>query len=289
MADGTENEKETKNIESSASAAQDAESNATERFRQDLHDSLSGSGNKGKIQESMDKMPMHSSDKARQEMDKLPIASGNKGEQMDKLPISGGAKEQMDKLPAGDAKKPEQMDKLPSDKKPADNNKTGKEEMDKLPSDEAKDKLDKNKDGKLDDLEKKIEEELPEQEELPTGDVIKRDENGETLVTPNGDEISVNADGSHSIKGDVKSVESKDGVTTVTLGDGSQVSFDEEGILSVQRGNQAVAFSRQNYGYGGKGGGGGSPGGFGGGGGFGDIPSMPKPIIKELLPNIKLR
>ncbi len=285
MADGTENEKETKNIESAGSAAHEAESNATERFRQDIHDSLSGASTMGKIQESMDKMPAPSGDNKgnrNQEMDKLPVVGGNKGEQMDKLPIEGGVKEQMDKLPAADNKKPEHKEKLPSDNRPSDDKKPGKEEMDKLPAD-------KNKDGKLDDLEKKNEEELPEQEKLPTGDIIKRDENGETLITPNGDEISVNDDGSHSITGDVKSVETKDGVTTVTLGDGSQVSFDQEGILSVQRGNQGVAFGRRDYGYGGKGGGGGSAGGTGGNGGLGDISSMPKPILKPLLPNAKLR
>lgn len=87
--------------------------------------------------------------------------------------------------------------------------------------------------------------------ELPTGDHLVREDGKETLFTPNGDKITVNPDGTFKVKGDVKSVEtSKDGVTTIKLGDGSEVKIDKEGILSVQRGNQAVSFPRWNQKHG---------------------------------------
>ncbi len=109
-------------------------------------------------------------------------------------------------------------------------------------------------------------------EKLPTGDHIVREDGKESLFTPNGDRITINPDGSHVIKGDVAKVETgKDGTTTVTFGDGAQVSFDQDGFLSVQRGNQGVAFGRPGKlnipkdpfepGFPGKGG-----GGMGGGG-----------------------
>jgi hypothetical protein len=289
MADGTETDKkETKNVESAASVAHEAESNAADKFRQDIQDNLGGPSNKGSLQsELMDKLPA-GGNRGLQQMDKLPVEGGNKKEAMQKLPADGSKKENMDKLPA-EAGNKEHMDKLPAqagkkehmDKLPAEAG--NKEHMDKLPAE--KEGFDKDKDGKLDDYEKKIAEELPEREELPTGDVIKRDENGETLITPNGDEISVNDDGSHSIKGDVKSVETKDGVTTVKLGDGSEVSFDEQGILSVQRGNQGVMFGRQVQDYGWGSSGGDKLGGSGGGSGGIDR----KPRIEDFLPKIKLK
>ena len=328
MADGTENEKDTKNIESSAKEAQSAEGTATDRFREELQGSMTGTSGKGAIQEAMGKMPMNERmDKmpANEQMGKLPMNERMDkmpaNEQMGKLPIN----ERMDKMPANEQmdKRPidgkpnhnEQTDKSPHDSKPNNNEQTDKKPGDIKPNeltdkpqvrtmegkDEAKDKLDKNdidKDGKLNEVEQSLAEELPEREELPTGDVIKRDDDGETLTTPNGDQISVNADGSHSIKGDVKSVETKDGVTTVTLGDGSEVSFDEEGILSVQRGNQGVAFGRHSKGgssgsggWGGGSGGGGmgtGPGGLGGIGG-GDKHGNRPPRIEDFLPKIKLK
>lgn len=104
-------------------------------------------------------------------------------------------------------------------------------------------------------MNKMASEELEDQdgvEELPTGDYIVRDDGKETLFTPNGDKIALNPDGTHTIKGDVRKVETnQDGVTTVKFGDGSEVSFDKEGFLSVQRGNQGVAFGRQGDGGGG--------------------------------------
>lgn len=218
MADGSESEntKETKNIESSASSAAEAESNATEKFRQDFRESAAGGGsipnfdsdNKPNPQEKMDKIPAENNNGSNSEsMEKKSTSSGKEGM---------GQGERMDKTPA-DKEKPgiaEKTDKLPAEK------------LDK----EGADK----KGG------------TPAFEELSTGDIIKRDTTGETLTTPNGDTISVNRDGTHKIEGDVRSVETKDGVTTVKFGDGSRVSFDEQGILSTNRGNQGVAFGRRD-------------------------------------------
>jgi hypothetical protein len=83
---------------------------------------------------------------------------------------------------------------------------------------------------------------------LPTGDLLFRQAGGERLITPNGDQVSVNPSGTFSIKGDVKSVASnKAGETTVTFADGSTVTFDKEGILGVTRDNQAVSFARKQH------------------------------------------
>lgn len=90
------------------------------------------------------------------------------------------------------------------------------------------------------------EEEKEGVEELPTGDYIVREDGKESLFTPNGDRITLNPDGTHTIKGNVKKVSSdKDGTTTVEFKDGAQVSFDNDGFLSVQRGNQGVGFGRK--------------------------------------------
>lgn len=83
---------------------------------------------------------------------------------------------------------------------------------------------------------------------LSTGDFLVREDGKETLFTPDGDRVTVNPDGTHVIKGDVKAVtNSKSGETTVTFGDGSTVSFDKEGILDVTRGKQSVSFPRFNH------------------------------------------
>ncbi len=98
-------------------------------------------------------------------------------------------------------------------------------------------------------------------EELPTGDHIVREDGKESLFTPDGDRITLNPDGSNTIKGDnvKKVVTDRDGVTTVSFKDGAEVSFDAEGFRSVTRGNQGVSFGRME----GQGGGGGGKGGDG--------------------------
>ena len=224
------------------------------------------------------------------EAEKLGLSKGDKtdnqgplkGDMMDKLsPLKGdrmdkeapGIKDHIEKVDPD--QKREIMDKL-DPKGGLEKDKFRADKMDpkdalgkdKFDADKMKDGFDKHGDKDKFDL-KELEKEIgdyddrPEREELSTGDVIKRDDEGETLNTPNGDQIALNDDGSHSIKGDVRSVDEKDGVTTVKFGDGSSVSFDKEGFRSVQRGNQGVAFSRR---YNGGGGSGGNDGNHGGGG-----------------------
>lgn len=80
-------------------------------------------------------------------------------------------------------------------------------------------------------------------EELPTGDVLDRQKGKQRLLTENGDVISLNQDGTFSVKGDVKSVNTtKDGVTTVTLADGEKVTFDKDGFRSIRKDDRAVFF-----------------------------------------------
>ncbi len=83
---------------------------------------------------------------------------------------------------------------------------------------------------------------------LKTGDIMVREDGKETLYTPAGDKVTVNPDGSYAVKGDVKSVNTnKNGETTISFADGSRVSLDKEGLLGVERGNQAVSFPRLNF------------------------------------------
>lgn len=85
-------------------------------------------------------------------------------------------------------------------------------------------------------------------EQLSTGDYLVRDEGKQSLFTPNRDHITINPDGTHEIKGDIRKTSTdKNGVTTVEFADGASVSFDKEGFLSVQRGNEGVAFSRKSH------------------------------------------
>ena len=78
-------------------------------------------------------------------------------------------------------------------------------------------------------------------EKLSTGDYIIRENNKSILFTPNGDRITVNGDGTSSIKGDVKEVSTdKNGVTTVKFQDGSSASFDKQGFTEIKRGGESV-------------------------------------------------
>lgn len=80
---------------------------------------------------------------------------------------------------------------------------------------------------------------------LSTGDHIVREDGKETLFTPNGDRVTVNPDGTHSIKGEVSKVSSdRDGTVNVQFADGGKVSLDRKGILSVERDGQAIHFGR---------------------------------------------
>ncbi|MBX9689301.1 MAG: hypothetical protein K2X27_21505 [Candidatus Obscuribacterales bacterium] len=82
-------------------------------------------------------------------------------------------------------------------------------------------------------------------EKLPTGDHIVREDGKETLFTPNGDRVSVNPDGTSTVKGDLKKILSdRDGSSTVYFADGAIVSYDANGIRSVSRDGQGIGFAR---------------------------------------------
>lgn len=81
--------------------------------------------------------------------------------------------------------------------------------------------------------------------ELATGDTIeKRSDGTQILKTPNGDKVTVNPDGSHKIEGNVKEIKQNGDFTEITFADGAKVSMDKQGIRTVERGDQGVAFSR---------------------------------------------
>lgn len=76
---------------------------------------------------------------------------------------------------------------------------------------------------------------------LATGDYLVKEDGRQSLFTPNGDRVTINPDGTHVIKGDVRKVTSgKDGTTTVEFADGATVSFDKIGFTEVTRGKETV-------------------------------------------------
>lgn len=81
--------------------------------------------------------------------------------------------------------------------------------------------------------------------ELPTGDTIeKRSDGTQILKTPAGDKLQVNPDGSFSVEGKVNGISHKGEFTEINFADGAVVTMDKKGILTVERADQAVAFSR---------------------------------------------
>mgnify|MGYP003384688074 CR=1 FL=1 len=88
-------------------------------------------------------------------------------------------------------------------------------------------------------------------EDLPTGDVLIKDGKSQHLLMPNGDRLTVNADGSYALKSkDIVKVKSEGGITRLSYANGDSVEFDKHGIRSVQRGKESVAFARPNEGHG---------------------------------------
>lgn len=81
--------------------------------------------------------------------------------------------------------------------------------------------------------------------ELPTGDTLVRQGGREYLFMPNGDRLTVNGNGSFNLRANGPvDVSSKGDVTTIKYPNGDSVSFDPQGVLSVQRGQEAVNFGR---------------------------------------------
>jgi hypothetical protein len=80
---------------------------------------------------------------------------------------------------------------------------------------------------------------------LPTGDTLeKRADGTQILRTPNGDKLRFNPDGSFSVEGNVKGISQKGQFTEIDFADGAKVTMDKKGILTVERADQAVGFSR---------------------------------------------
>lgn len=102
------------------------------------------------------------------------------------------------------------------------------------------------KDGKLksEEFGTLIKEILNPQEgvkKLSTGDFLVKEDDRQSLFTPNGDRITINSDGTNVIKGDVSKVSTDSkGKTTVEFGDGATVSFNKEGFLEVTRGDKSA-------------------------------------------------
>lgn len=82
-------------------------------------------------------------------------------------------------------------------------------------------------------------------EKLSTGDFLVTKDGAQTLFTPSGDQVSVNKDGSFNVKGNVKEVKTgKDGSTTISFKDGTEVRMDSNGISGIYRNNSTVEFVR---------------------------------------------
>lgn len=82
-------------------------------------------------------------------------------------------------------------------------------------------------------------------QELATGDTLVKDGKTQHLFMPNGDRLSMNADGSYELKSkEGVKVKSEKGVTTITYANGDTVEFDREGLRGIHRGKQAVSFPR---------------------------------------------
>jgi len=81
---------------------------------------------------------------------------------------------------------------------------------------------------------------------LGTGDYFVDEGGKQTIFTPNGDHVTVNPDGSSSIKGDISKMSTDaNGVTTVELRDGATVKFDKSGITEVDRDGRSVSICDQ--------------------------------------------
>lgn len=84
-------------------------------------------------------------------------------------------------------------------------------------------------------------------EKLSTGDYLVTKDGAQTIFTPSGNQLTINKDGTYSVKGDVREVSTaKDGSSKVTFADGSQINFDSSGIQSISKNGKTVEFLRSN-------------------------------------------
>lgn len=78
--------------------------------------------------------------------------------------------------------------------------------------------------------------------DLQTGDRLVVKDGKETLVTTNGDVITVNKDGSVKVEGEIKEVSvDQDGNQVYTMSDGAKVRIGKDGISSVERNHQRAS------------------------------------------------
>lgn len=85
--------------------------------------------------------------------------------------------------------------------------------------------------------------------DLSTGDRYVVKNGTETLVTPGGDIVRVNSDGTYKVEGDLKGVEKdKNGNQVLVFRDGAKVTVGSSGIVEVERGNHTVRMSRYSTG-----------------------------------------
>lgn len=77
-------------------------------------------------------------------------------------------------------------------------------------------------------------------EKISTGDFVVKKGDTHQFLSKDGDNITVNADGTSTISGDINKTSTKNGVTTVEFRDGAVVTFDDRGIRSVTRDGQTV-------------------------------------------------
>ena len=77
--------------------------------------------------------------------------------------------------------------------------------------------------------------------DLRTGDRLVVRDGKETLVTPTGDIVTVNKDGSVKVEGAVKEVSvDKDGNQVYTMSDGAKITIGKSGINSVSRDGESA-------------------------------------------------
>lgn len=86
--------------------------------------------------------------------------------------------------------------------------------------------------------------------DLSTGDRYVVKNGKETLVTPSGDVVTVNPDGTYKVDGDLKGVE-KDmsGNQVLVFKDGAKLTIGPNGIDEIQRGNHTVRMSRKEFSF----------------------------------------
>lgn len=84
--------------------------------------------------------------------------------------------------------------------------------------------------------------------DLSTGDRYVVKNGKEILMTPGGDLVTVNQDGTYKVDGDLKGVEmNKDGNQVLVFKDGAKVTIGPAGIKEVERGNHTVRMNRNEF------------------------------------------